>query len=163
GMATSSRTRSNGVRAARARPWDPPAATSTTAPSPSRSCRHNSRTGVSSSITRTRYSPGAGSGSGSCRTFGAGSNPSESSSAGQAADVGPHVRRAGVPGLLRGHEVDGPGDGPGDGLPVAEVAGQAEVEELGLVLAGEHDVGRLDVPVDEPVLVGLAQGGGHLV
>ena len=51
-----------------------------------------------------------------------------------------------------------------DGAPVAgQLAGlvraldEAEVEELGLALARDHDVRRLDVAVDEPVLPGVAE------
>ena len=44
---------------------------------------------------------------------------------------------------------------------------QAEVHDLRHVrspsLLGQHDVGRLDVPVDQPQLVSLGKSTGHLV
>ena len=43
-------------------------------------------------------------------------------------------------------------DGPGD----------AEVGDLHLALVGDQHVARLHVAVDDPVLVGVAEGGGHV-
>ncbi len=43
-----------------------------------------------------------------------------------------------------------------------ERLGQTEVQHLGLAVAGDEDVGRLQIAVDHPVLVGRFQGLGHL-
>src|SRR5690606_26021340 len=53
--------------------------------------------------------------------------------------------------LRLGHRRGGVGQRPGD----------PEVHDLDRALVGDHDVGRLDVPVDEPALVGVLQGGEH--
>ena len=39
--------------------------------------------------------------------------------------------------------------------------GDAEVRQVGLALVVEQDVGRLDIAMDEPVLVGGIEGLGH--
>ncbi len=41
--------------------------------------------------------------------------------------------------------------------------GQAEVRDLGRALLGQDDVGRLDVAVDDPALVGVVEGPGQLL
>ena len=91
--------------------------------------------------------------------------------AAQAVDVGPDVGTRGVEDLLGGDEVGG-----AEGLPfrgqaavdllLAGRLGQAEVEHLDrrlVPLAGEHQVARLDVAVDEPFLVGVLEPEGRLV
>ena len=49
----------------------------------------------------------------------------------------------------------------GERRPAAEL-GQPEVHDLGLALRRDHDVGALDVAVDDALVMGLAQAGGHL-
>ena len=79
--------------------------------------------------------------------------------------------RRGVEDLLGGDVVGG-----AEGLPcrgqaavdllLAGHLGQAEVEDLDrrlVPLAGEHQVARLDVAVDEPFLVGVLEPEGRLV
>src|SRR5262249_56712744 len=62
----------------------------------------------------------------------------------------------------RGAHGDG-GLGQVEGLGVVgEAAGQAEVRDLGLALAGQQDVFRLDVAVDDAHLAGPLEGGGDL-
>ena len=83
----------------------------------------------------------------------------------EAIDVGPDVGARGVENLLGGDEVGG-----AEGLPfrgqtavdllLAGHLGQAEVENLDrrlVSLAGEHQVARLDVAVDEPFLMGVLE------
>jgi len=63
---------------------------------------------------------------------------------------------------LRGHEgggADGP-DGAGAGDGVVEVAGEAEVAELGVVVVGEQDVAGLDVSMQDAGVVGAGEGQG---
>ena len=51
-------------------------------------------------------------------------------------------------------------------LLLAGRLGEAEVEDLDrrlVPLAGEHQVGRLDVAVDQPLLVGVLEPEGRLV
>ena len=47
-------------------------------------------------------------------------------------------------------------------LELAEVADQAEVGELGMLAAGEQDIGRLDVAMDQPRLVRGTEGQDDL-
>ena len=65
--------------------------------------------------------------------------------------LGREVLRRADHGLGLGHRRRGVGDGPGD----------AEVHDLDLATAGQHDVGRLDVPVDDAHPVAVGQGGEH--
>ena len=63
---------------------------------------------------------------------------------------------------FRGHEgggSDGP-DGAGAGDRVVEVAGEPEVAELGVVVAGQEDVAGLDVAVEDAGVVGAGEGLG---
>ena len=48
------------------------------------------------------------------------------------------------------------------GLLVAERAGQAEVEELGVAVGRDHDVRRLDVAMDQAGGVGGVEAVEHL-
>ena len=48
------------------------------------------------------------------------------------------------------------------GAGVCGELGEAEVEDLGMTLTGDEDVGRLDVPMDDPLRVGLGEGIGYL-
>ncbi len=77
-------------------------------------------------------------------------------------DVGARVEIL-APGLLRRHV----GDGPDRRLALgqrgaAPELGQPEVHDLGLAPVRDHDVGALDVPVDDALAVGLAQARGDL-
>ncbi len=56
-------------------------------------------------------------------------------------------------------DLAGGGQRAGDGVGEA---GDPEVGEFHVPVDREHDVGRLDVPVDHPVPVGGGQSGGHL-
>ena len=56
-------------------------------------------------------------------------------------------------------EIDGQGGLVGDGL---DELGQAEVEELGVAVPGDHDVVGLDVAVEDAGVVGLGQALGDL-
>ena len=81
----------------------------------------------------------------------------------QAVEVGPDVGQVGVLGLLRGHVFERAEQHARLGEPLADVLGQAEVEQLGVVALGDQDVGRLDVAVDEATGVGGRQGRRDLV
>ena len=83
--------------------------------------------------------------------------------AAQGVDVGADVHACGVLDLLRGHVVEGAQQHARLGHAGVKVPGQAEVEQLGLPFGRDADVGRLDVAMDEVVLVGLGQGRGDLV
>jgi hypothetical protein len=80
----------------------------------------------------------------------------------QRPDVGPMVEPL-SPGLLGrhvGHRAEcrpalGQRDAPRE-------LGQPEVHDLGPAVLGDHDVGALDVPVDDAARVGLAQSRGDL-
>jgi len=87
--------------------------------------------------------------------------------AAQAVDVGPVVGEPDVEGLLGGHEVEAPhhrADRRQSGrgrLLLADAErgpepGQAQVEHLDRALGIPDQVGRLDIPVDEPLAVGMA-------
>ena len=66
-------------------------------------------------------------------------------------------------GLLRGHIGGRPDHQTGRGeLRVALERGDAEVGQLGRAVAGDHDVARLDVAMDDPGLVGRLQRAGDL-
>ena len=66
-------------------------------------------------------------------------------------------------GLFGGHVGDRADGHPRDRHPgLAGQLGQAEVEDLGLSIGRDHDVARLDVAVDDAVLVGLGQPPGDL-
>ena len=66
-------------------------------------------------------------------------------------------------GLLRGHVGGRADDQAGRGeLRVALERGDAEVGQLGRAVAGDHDVARLDVAMDDPGLVGRLQRAGDL-
>jgi hypothetical protein len=67
-------------------------------------------------------------------------------------------------GLLRRHVGRRPHDAAvvADGRLAGVSPGQAEVRQVRPVLAVEQDVGRLDVAVDDAVLVRVVQGVGHL-
>ena len=66
-------------------------------------------------------------------------------------------------GLLGGHVARRAHDvaGAGQARLALHQLGQAEVGDLRDALVGEHDVGRLDVAVDDPVLVGVVEGPGE--
>ena len=49
------------------------------------------------------------------------------------------------------------------GLPLFDELGQAEVEDLGVAVARDHDVLRLEVAVDDPRGVRLGQAFGHVL
>ncbi len=75
--------------------------------------------------------------------------------------------RAGVDlvalGLLGGHVGDRAHGGSRDRHPgLSGELGQAEIQDLGRPVRSDHDVARLDVAVDDAVLVGLGQALGHL-
>ena len=65
--------------------------------------------------------------------------------------------------LLGGHVLGRPDEGPavGDALGLGG-AGDAEIHDPGAALAVDHDVGRLEVPVDDPQPVGLRQAVADL-
>ena len=75
----------------------------------------------------------------------------------EAEDVGPNVHRARVAGLFRRHVVDRAQDRTWDSHPMPEMAGKSEIEEFGLIFARQHDVRRLDVAVNQSILVRFAQ------
>ena len=68
-------------------------------------------------------------------------------------------------GLLGGHVAGRPHDvaRPRQAGLALHQLGQAEVGDLRDALLGQHDVGRLEVAMDDPVLVGVMQGAGQLL
>ncbi len=66
--------------------------------------------------------------------------------------------------LLGRHVADGAYDDAGFGERLGDVwpLGQAEVDDLDLVAGADHQVGRLDVAMDDAVLVGVMQAGEQL-
>ena len=67
-----------------------------------------------------------------------------------------------APHLLRRHVGRRAEDLAGDGLGRPAELGDAEVHHLGLAVVANEDVGRLDVAVDHPLLMGVVEGEGHL-
>ena len=68
-------------------------------------------------------------------------------------------------GLLRAQVLGGAENGGGGGeagCGIADGAGDAEVHHLHRTVAGDHDVRRLDVAVDDALLVGKIQGSAHI-
>ena len=85
----------------------------------------------------------------------------------QAVNVGPGVGGVAVRGLLRGDVIGGSERAPQTGHAevvglLAEETGQAHVENFDHARPVEHQVGRLDVAVDQPGLVGVLQSQGGL-
>ena len=54
------------------------------------------------------------------------------------------------------------GDVPANRLRFAFHAGQAEVEQLRLAVAGDDDVGHLEVAVRDALLEGVVEAGHHV-
>ena len=84
----------------------------------------------------------------------------------EAVDVGPAVELDPLcRELLRAEVGRGPHERPGLGqaLALALLPREAEVQQHRLPLLGHHDVVGLDVPVDEPLLVGHVQRTGRLL
>jgi len=82
----------------------------------------------------------------------------------QGVDVGPGVDGAGgAGGRLGGHVVGRPQElaAPRQAIPlVAQVAREAEIRQVGTSLAIDQNVGGLDVPVEDPLGVGVSHGLG---
>ena len=79
-------------------------------------------------------------------------------------DAGVGWLRAGANRLqgLRGHVRERPsGQGRRRGAGVLGVGGQIEVEEHGLAVVGQQDVGRFEVAVDDSPFVGVCQAVGE--
>src|ERR1700757_4739124 len=70
-----------------------------------------------------------------------------------------------LPGDLLGrHIVHGPEDDAGSGELRAEFGkGQPEVEQLYLIVGGDHDVRRLDVAMNDSLLVCVSEAGENLL
>src|SRR5205814_5605358 len=64
---------------------------------------------------------------------------------------------------LGGHVIERAEDGARLGALEVVIAGQAEIEQLGLTLGRDLDVARLQVAMDQVVLVRLGQRRGNLV
>ena len=68
--------------------------------------------------------------------------------------------------LFRGHVRGGAACFPGHlrnaGQARADLRGEAEVQHFDLALGIDHDVAGLDVAVDDLLLVGIVERGGHL-
>ncbi len=81
----------------------------------------------------------------------------------QAVEVAASIHRD-APGLFRAHVVGGPDShsGMGELGVVGQRLGDAEIRQHRGLIVPEHDVQRLDVTVDDAVLVGVAEGGGDL-
>ena len=75
-------------------------------------------------------------------------------------EVGPVVEPLSA-GLLGAHVMRGAPDRSGFVHRLGH-GREAEVGELGLIERREQDVGRLDVAMDHPLMVGVIQGDGHL-
>ena len=79
--------------------------------------------------------------------------------------LGGHVGRGAAARTLDAQGLPAPGGTRGRGhrqVPQAARAREAEVRDLGHPVARDHDVGRLHVEVDEPLLVGVVKPPGEL-
>jgi hypothetical protein len=65
------------------------------------------------------------------------------------------------PGLLRRHVAGGAAEGAGPAAGGQGGAGQVEVEQQRLAVAGQQHVARLEVQVNQPALVGVLEGVGQ--
>ncbi len=75
---------------------------------------------------------------------------------------GRHVRRRAQHGPFLGRRPRGEGGGVGRGLRRLQQLGQAEVHNFDPAFVVDHDVGRLQVPVEDAGAVGLGQRVGDL-
>ena len=84
--------------------------------------------------------------------------------AAQRIDVAARVDRARMPRLLWRDVVERPHGGAvaGDLLFLGQVDGEAEVRQLGRPVARDQDVERVDVAVDQPLLLGVLEPERHL-